>query len=104
MSLNSKQGRKEPQAWETEDADLVIWGTHDTALAIEAATRYYVDDVGLTVEQMAEDDQTPDAELMSEARLLWGHPGLPNEEGSWSKGVSETSTIKGYVPFMVISR
>jgi hypothetical protein len=92
------------RAWETGDADLVIWGTHNVELAIDAVLRFYIDDCGFTQEQMIEDEFVVDAELMTGARRLWGHPGLPNVEGSWAKGVSQTGDIKGYVPFMVISR
>lgn len=92
------------QAWETEDGDAVIWGTHHPELAYEAYEKWLVEVHGDCVSCL-EEYRIPFEEFETTNTLRWGHPDLLDEE-DWGPKHNWVSPFpeEGFVPFMVVIR
>ncbi|MHA7144210.1 hypothetical protein ACX80U_05770 [Arthrobacter sp. TmT3-37] len=66
------------EAWETEDGNIVVWGTHDPKIA-EATSSAFWEQSG---------------------HPAWAHPSLRTEE-EWSKDLRGTSEQPGWTPYLV---
>lgn len=77
------------RAWQGEDGDWTIWGTHDPCEAENACYRHLVDDVGLSVVD-GEDDELWDlmpawSDFRANAHALWADRDLVDLEGQWPR-------------------
>lgn len=87
------------QVWETEDAMLVIFGTHDPHAAYGAAVDWY-----------EANSEVPDglaAEIfnviVTEDGLYWADLAvLDVEEVAWPKEMTSVVPVEGWTPYMVV--
>ena len=90
----------EVKAWDTEDGDIVVWGTHDPIEGLDAWVRYMVEDAGFSIDSPevsvanAEDFRTP--------IKLWGSPELLEFEDRWQGELVSTEPQPNWVPYMVV--
>lgn len=90
------------QVWETEDAILVVFGTHKIGPAHEAAKKFYTENVGEVPEGLYE--ELSDAALRGDG---WGHrwadPAVLNlDEQAWPESMVSAVPVKGWTPFLVV--
>lgn len=88
------------RVWETEDAVLVIWGTHDPNASYGAAVDWY-----------EANSEVPDglaAEIFNAAVTgsgeYWGDPALlDNDETEWPVDKISSNPVKGWTPYVAVS-
>jgi hypothetical protein len=93
----------EIQAWETEDAIDVVWGTHDPALAERAWTKYLNDDCGLHPSDAYYQEARIAVEEWATARRSWARPDGPETE-VWTDDMHSNEPVDGWVPYLVVAR
>ncbi|WP_104164712.1 hypothetical protein [Arthrobacter sp. SX1312] len=93
-----KAERAHLEAWETEDAVAVVWGTHDAALADDVYREFY--------EQNAYDPgQHPVlAQWRDNAVKKWARPELRFMEESWPEEAFGNEPVGGWVPYLVLAQ
>jgi hypothetical protein len=92
-----KAERAHLEAWETEDADAVVWGTHDPALAHEVYRDFYEQNgsepyMYPTIEQWRD-----------EAITKWARPELRYVE-EWPADGHGDRPIEGWIPYLVLGQ
>ena len=84
------------EAWETEDGDVIVWGTHDPAEAKGAFDRY-CEEVGADFDE----DSMPEFQYYS---TYWPHPAaIDIEDEPWPRSFVGKEPISGWVPIMGIA-
>lgn len=84
------------QAWESEDGDVMVWGTHDQAAA-EAAFDRYCEEVGADYDE----DSRPEFQYFSG---YWAHPAsLDIEDEPWPHSFVSNEPREGWVPVMLVA-
>ncbi len=89
------------RVWETEDVNLVIWGTHGPHLAYGAAVDCY-----------EANSEVPDglaaaifnATCVTKAGIYWVDPAVIDVEAErWPAHMISSLPVKGWTPYMVLS-
>lgn len=84
------------EAWETEDGDMVVWGTHDAELAEAASDPYWAQNEYPT-------DQRPTHIAWDlEAAQMWADPSLREVEANWPVGSFGGQQKPGWEPLLVL--
>lgn len=86
--------------WETEDPVLMVWGTHNAAVAYCAATEYYQQ-----VSELPDGLAVAIAEACSNgAGLWWADPAVLNigDERAWPQELISKTPVKDWTPYMVV--
>lgn len=81
------------QVWETEDALLVIWGTHDANVAY-----------GVSVDWYEANSEVPDdmAVQLLDVRAYWANPAvLDIDESPWPEHMLSRTPVDGWTPYML---
>lgn len=87
------------EVWETENAVLVIWGTHKAIAAYDAARSFYMEDSEVPSGLLAEILST----VSSDRGLIYADPAvLDLEDEVWPKHFTSLYPIAGWVPVMII--
>lgn len=87
------------EAWEAEDASLVVWGTHDPFEAKYAYNHHIVE----ALSHVDEEFLTSVAEWEDDARKLWADPAIIHK-ATWEPGDYAEEPIDGWTPYLVLSR
>jgi hypothetical protein len=82
------------EAWETEDGNVVVWGTHDPQLAEVASTAYW------ELNRYDEEDRPTVEEWESSGNPQWAYPSLKDEE-VWAKDLYGDTEQPGWIPYLV---
>lgn len=92
------------EAWETEHAALVVWGTHSPERAYAAAAKWYTENVGpndipegLAVELVHC--------IITGAGRYWGSPKLREieDERPWPSPLISAEPVDDWTPYLVVS-
>lgn len=84
------------EAWDTENGEIVVWGTHDPVEAKVAFDHYE------EVNQIDIDGENPPI-YFDEADKYWGDPRLRHQEENWGKESWSSEPVKGWTPYLVWS-
>lgn len=87
------------EVWETEDAMLVVWGTHDPHRAYGAALDWYT-----------ENSEVPHglASMILDVTVTgfgenWANPGVRDlEEAAWPSKMWSRTPVEGWTPYLVV--
>lgn len=77
--------------WETEDGEIVVWGTHDVERAKAAFESWAADTIG----------DASDIEQHFAGQLKWGHPLLPEIE-VWPDELVSDVERPGWTPWFIV--
>lgn len=92
------------QAWETDEGDIVVWGTHDPNEAYAAYEAWILENYG---DDMKEESRLPRGAFSLHENfgvvIRWGHPFLLQEE-DWTERQDWVLKVfkDGFEPFMVV--
>jgi len=87
-------------AWETEDAVLVVFGTHFIHKAIAAARKFYDETIGERPDDLSEELHAS----LTNGGKQWAHPAvLEIEEERWPDSMKSVTPVEGWVPFLVVT-
>ena len=82
------------EVWDTENSELVVWGTTDRDLAVATATNFY--ETNGAYDSMPNDLR----EIISESKVIYCSPELLNEE-LWAEDKISKEYVEGWVPVMI---
>lgn len=82
------------RVWETENAETVVWGTHDPAAAYPAALAFYKS-VSFAPEGLEE-------ALAEDADRYWAEPSMIDEE-VWPATSWRNEPVDGWTPYLVVT-
>ncbi|MFK0005494.1 hypothetical protein ACIQTZ_00425 [Paenarthrobacter sp. NPDC090520] len=92
-------------AWETENGDFVIWGTHSPSVARVKVRQFFRDNIG------AEDveELMPSWSDFRNAPQYWGAPEAPDVDGPWDESLwarnhDEFIPLLGWSPYLVVTQ
>lgn len=86
--------------WDTENEQLVAWGTHDINLIIPKAERYYREELGLGDQEMTEMGLY-ERNLSKDGQFVWADPRLYHEE-VWERNlISKEKQGHDWVPVFI---
>lgn len=88
------------EAWETENAVIVVWGTHDPGIAADTANAWYRANIGDPLED--ETLMTPE-DFSAETLRFWGRPDAPEHE-VWTPDMHSAKPVEGFVPYLAADR
>ena len=90
----------EIQAWETEDAVIVVWGTHEPKTASYVANQWYRENIGEPLEDGT--FMTPE-DFEGSCAKYWGHPDAPEHE-VWGDALWSREPVVGFIPYLAVDR
>lgn len=92
------------EAWDTQDGDFIIWGTHDPRIARIAVSNYLVQAIRFKPTGDEEDDELgglPTIERFINGTREYAHRSLHAEE-YWPLEKLSRRRKFGYVPYLVV--